>query len=77
MLRHPQPFDKMNEKERAAAWLEWRNLPQKLPPLPPPLPVTAIGYPVEVIGKVIHMHDTRKIAAKSISMYNYVFLTLA
>ncbi|KAG2045684.1 hypothetical protein BDR06DRAFT_1015398, partial [Suillus hirtellus] len=66
MLRHPQPFDKMNEKERAAAWLEWRNLPQPLPPLPPPLPVTAIGYPVEVIGKVIHMHDTRKIAAKSI-----------
>ncbi|KAG0691651.1 hypothetical protein DFH29DRAFT_819222, partial [Suillus ampliporus] len=37
-------------------------------PLPPPLPapVTAIGYPVQVIGKVVQFHDERQIKAQSI-----------
>ncbi|KAG2064303.1 hypothetical protein BDR04DRAFT_280207 [Suillus decipiens] len=35
-------------------------------PPPPPTPVTAIGYPVQVIGKVVRFHDTRQIIVESI-----------
>lgn len=38
---------------------------RSLPP-PPPIPITAIGYPVQVIGKVARFHETRQIIAESI-----------
>lgn len=37
-----------------------------MPPLPPPTPVTAIGYPVQVIGRVVRFYDTRQIIVESI-----------
>lgn len=35
-------------------------------PPPPPTPVTAIGYPVQIIGKVVRFYDTRQIVVDSI-----------
>ncbi|KAG2336095.1 hypothetical protein BDR05DRAFT_1006164 [Suillus weaverae] len=63
MLRHPPPYGNLNTKAMSTeAILALRKRP--LPP--PPLPVTAHGYPVEVVGKVVQFHGIRQINAISI-----------
>ncbi|OJA09537.1 hypothetical protein AZE42_07002 [Rhizopogon vesiculosus] len=70
MLRHPAapkaPTTDANrslQKPRPRLYTTYN----KSLPSPPPTPVTAIGYPVQVIGKVTHFHDTRQIIAESIA----------
>ncbi|KAG2740341.1 hypothetical protein P692DRAFT_20822678 [Suillus brevipes Sb2] len=53
VLRHPPPYANVDRKSMSTQ--EWRAL-RKIPPPPPPH-VTAVGYPVEVIGKVMQFHD--------------------
>ncbi|KAG1721949.1 uncharacterized protein EDB91DRAFT_1064161 [Suillus paluster] len=64
MLRHPQPYAHLDPKSR----LEAARLSklENAPPPPPPNPVTAIGHPVRVIGKVTQFQDERQIKAISI-----------
>ncbi|KAG2336659.1 hypothetical protein BDR05DRAFT_970944 [Suillus weaverae] len=62
MLRHPLPYAHLNTKgmsTEAIRALRERPLP------PPPLPVTANGYTVEVVGKVMQFHGSRQINAIS------------
>jgi hypothetical protein len=63
MLRHPPPYANVDRKLMSAE--EWRALRKIIPPPPPH--VTAIGYPVEVIGTVMPFHDGRRITAISMS----------
>ncbi|KAG1785183.1 uncharacterized protein HD556DRAFT_1450935 [Suillus plorans] len=65
MLRHPGPLAHLDANAKAALWPSgWRPAPA--PVSVPPPPATAIGYSVEVIGKVIEFHNQRQINAKSI-----------
>jgi hypothetical protein len=63
VLRHPPPYANVDRKSMSTQ--EWRAL-RKIPPPPPPH-VTAVGYPVEVIGKVMQFHGERRLTAISMS----------
>ncbi|KAG2136429.1 hypothetical protein DEU56DRAFT_947113 [Suillus clintonianus] len=57
MLHHPPPFAHLDSKAR---WLALKSSgPHNAPP--PPKLVTAIGYPVQVIGTVKEFHGERQI----------------
>lgn len=72
ILRHLGPLAHLDSNARAAYWSSaQRHVP--IPVRAPPLPATAIGYPVEVIGKVLEFHGQRRISAKSIST-SYLYL---
>ncbi|KAG2109524.1 hypothetical protein DEU56DRAFT_749973 [Suillus clintonianus] len=63
MLRHPPPYANIDIKSMSTEDL----CTLRKRPLPPPPPtVTAIGYPVDVIGKVMTFHGGRRITAISI-----------
>jgi hypothetical protein len=55
MLHHPLPYAHLETKSRLEA-VRLSKLSNALP-LPPPNPVTAIGYPIQVISKVTQFHD--------------------
>ncbi|KAG2156740.1 uncharacterized protein EDB93DRAFT_1125339 [Suillus bovinus] len=66
VLRHVPPKAPTNaDASRSVQKSKWEATSPILPP-PPPTPVTAIGYPVQIIGKVSRFHDTRQIIAESI-----------
>ncbi|KAG1776314.1 hypothetical protein EV702DRAFT_1109635 [Suillus placidus] len=67
VLRHRSlPKAPMNvDASRSVQKSKWEATPP-IPPPPPPTPVTAIGYPVQVIGKVVRFYDTRQIVVESI-----------
>lgn len=63
ILRHPPPHANVDRKSMSTE--EWRAL-RKIP-VPPPPHVTAVGYSVEVIGKVMPFHGGRRITAISLN----------
>ncbi|KAG2036758.1 hypothetical protein BDR03DRAFT_958842 [Suillus americanus] len=67
VLRHRlPPKAPMNaEASRSVQKSKWEAT-SPIPPPPPPAPVTAIGYPVQVIGKVVRFYDKRQIVVDSI-----------
>lgn len=72
VLRHPSPpkAPTNSDASRSVQKSKWEatshGLNRFIPPPPPPTAVTAIGYPVQVIGKVIRFHDARQIVVESI-----------
>ncbi|KAG1736119.1 uncharacterized protein EDB91DRAFT_1142931 [Suillus paluster] len=72
VLRHPSPpkSSMSADASRLVQKSGWdgmsRGFNRSMPPPPPPTPVTAIGYPVQVIGKVVRFYDVRQIIAESI-----------
>ncbi|KAG1876272.1 hypothetical protein F4604DRAFT_1760428 [Suillus subluteus] len=67
MLRHrlPPKAPVNTDASRSVQKSKWEAT-SPIPPPPPPTPVTAIGYPVQVIGKVVRFYDTRQIVVESI-----------
>lgn len=66
VLRHPLPpkAPTNTDASRSVQNSKWEATP--LIPPAPPTPVTAIGYPVQVIGKVSRFYDTRQMIVESI-----------
>ncbi|KAG1758051.1 hypothetical protein EDB19DRAFT_1822957 [Suillus lakei] len=64
MLCHPNPYAHLDSRSRSEA-IRLSKLGNALHP-PPPIPITAIGYPIQVIGKVSQFHSEQQIKAESI-----------
>ena len=64
VLRHPSPPKIQSTWSGLGPRLSASSNGSPFPP--PPTPITAIGYPVQVIGKVVRFHESRQIIAESI-----------
>ncbi|KAG1816923.1 hypothetical protein EV424DRAFT_1540632 [Suillus variegatus] len=66
VLRHPLPPKAPTNTDASRSIQNPKWEAKSLIPPAPPTPVTAIGYPVQVIGKVSRFYDTRQIVVESI-----------
>lgn len=76
MLRHPLPPKAPTNTDASRSIQNSKWEATSLIPSAPPTPVTAIGYPVQVIGKVSRFYDTRQIVVESIGKCCVTYLSL-